>query len=247
MKIRSFLSVVPVALLALSACTITTGQPQPATPATTATPAATATPATTTTPAATTTTPAPKLKVHGSAENKQKEATPATTTTGKDMTAANIFGTPTAASAASFKGVVYWLPTDTKTLPALDTLTPATTLYTDAFNIAPKAFNEGFPGVDATRVEWFAIRYTGNFAVAVDGDYKFRVLSKDGAKVYIDNAPVVNNDGVHPPQSKTETIKLAVGAHTIQLDYFQGKKGQVALQVFVTGPDGKEKSFVSAI
>lgn len=243
MNTRSLLALVPVALLPLAACVITTGQqPQTATAtATSATATATATATTTATATATTTTKAPGLKIHTSV-NKEKEVKTPNPAEGTPMTAANVFGSPTG-SATALKGTVYWIESSNKVLPAIDALTPATTLYSETLNIPAKVFKEGFPGVDVNRVEWFAIRYTGQFAVAAAGDYKLRLLSKDGSKVWIDSAPVIANDGLHPPQSKTETVKLAAGTHAIQVDYFQGAKGQVALQLFVTGPDGAEKPY----
>ncbi len=243
MNTRWLLALVPVALLPLAACVITTGQqPQTATPtaaSATATATTPETPATATATAATPTTPG--LKIHTST-NKEKEVKTPDPALGTPMTAANVFGSPTQ-SATALKGTVYWIESSNKVLPAIDALTPATTLYSETLNIPAKVFKEGFPGVDANRVEWFAIRYVGQFAVAAAGDYKLRLLSKDGSKVWIDSAPVVANDGIHPPQSKTETVKLAAGTHAIQVDYFQGAKGQVALQLFVTGPDGAEKPY----
>lgn len=171
---------------------------------------------------------------------------PAGTSASGVMTAPNVFGGPKG-SPAALKGSVYWLNPDTKSLPDLSKLTPATTLYAENLNVSPRDFREGFPGVDANRVEWFAIEYTGQFAVAVAGEYKFRVLSDDGTRVYVDNAPLLSNDGVHPAQSKSETIKLAAGLHSLLVDYFQATKWQVALQLFVTGPDGREKLWGPAL
>jgi hypothetical protein len=239
--------VVSVVAVALGACTIRT-LPADGTPQTpTAQATATATPAATTTATATATATStgkvvPKLSQFTRVGPGVASAQPAT---GK-MTGSNMFGaqsgTPTA-----LKGDVYWLPQSTTKLPDFDKLTPATTLWAEVLNAPKREFTEGFPGVDAKRLEYFGIRYTGQFVVAAAGDYTFKVFSKDGTKVYVDNALVLDNDGVlGSPVDKSGPVKLTAGQHSLRVDYFMAGKGQAALQLFVTGADKQEKPWLPA-
>jgi hypothetical protein len=117
-----------------------------------------------------------------------------------------------------------------------------TVLYTKRLDISPRSFKAGIPGVH-DRFEWFAVRYDGAFVTGVDGDYGFRVLSDDGSKVYVDGAEVIDNDGRHGPRSVAGNIRLVPGEHRLRVDYFQGPRGGIALQLWMTPPDGVERLY----
>ncbi len=143
----------------------------------------------------------------------------------------------------AMKGEVFFIPEGSDGLPDFSILKPQGTIYTRTLNVEPHSFELGFPGID--RTEWFAIRYTGFFNAPAAGEYGFRVLSDDGARVYIDDALVVDNDGVHPPSDGTGVVNLAAGRHRIRVEFFQGPRYELALQLFVTAPGGQEKLFES--
>ena len=86
------------------------------------------------------------------------------------------------------------------------------------------------------RFEWFAIDYTGRFWVDKPGLYTFVLTSDDGARVYLDDQLFVDNDGLHEPEQRTGSIRLASGIHRIRVSYFQGPRFQVALVLKVAGP-----------
>jgi hypothetical protein len=143
------------------------------------------------------------------------------------------FGTPDERGA--LKGLVYFLPEGTQRLPDFGTMTPQAALYTNSLNIPLSDFNEGFPGV-ANRVEWFGIKYEGQFNVSKAGNWVFKVVSDDGSRVYVDGRLVIDNDGLHTPRASSTTVALAAGAHTLRVDYFQALRWDVQLQLWVTGP-----------
>jgi hypothetical protein len=155
------------------------------------------------------------------------------------MTGPNDFGTGTQ-TPDSFTGNIYFIPAASQKIPDLASMKSSGVLYTRNFDIAPRNFDKGFPGVD-TRFEWFAIRYTGTLTVAAAGAYGLKVLSDDGAVITIDGNKALDNDGQHAPKTATASVNLTAGTHTFQLDYFQGPRYQVALQVWVTPPAGGEK------
>src|SRR5580704_15930666 len=146
-----------------------------------------------------------------------------------------VFGT-TVVIPSGLRGLVYYIHHNRTQLPDFEKLKPAgPAIYTSSLNLPPQDFHQGFPGV-TKRTEWFAIDYTGRFWIIDPGRYTFALLSDDGAKLYIDNEVVIDNDGQHPPQEKTGAIDLAGGVHGIRVSYFQGPKFQIALVLRIAGP-----------
>jgi len=140
----------------------------------------------------------------------------------------------------SLKGDIYYLSEGTGSLPDFSTLTPVGTIYARELNITPRSFTSGFPGI-TDRFEWFALRYTGQFRVDAGGKYGFRLLSDDGSRLFIDGQKVIDNDGTHAPQSASGEIDLTAGTHQMEVDYFQGPREYIALQLFWTRPGGSEE------
>lgn len=142
-----------------------------------------------------------------------------------------------------FEGQVFPLKPETPKLPgSYADLTPISVVYACEWDIPPRAWEQGFPGV-ADRFEWFAIRYSGAFRLAQGGEYTFRVSSDDGAKVTIDGKLVIDNDGQHPPKEARGTVKLDAGDHAMVLEYFQGPRYHINLQLWVTPPGKPEELF----
>jgi hypothetical protein len=142
-----------------------------------------------------------------------------------------------------FEGQVFPLAVDAKQLPTdYASLKPVSVVYACEWDIAPRAWDQGFPGV-AERFEWFAIRYAGAFRIGAAGDYTFRISSDDGSKVLIDGKQVIANDGQHPPQEARGTVNLTAGDHQMVLEYFQGPRFHINLQLWVTPPGKPEELF----
>lgn len=153
-----------------------------------------------------------------------------------------IFGGTTRVTGSEFEGKIYYLPENTETLPNFEKIKPVGTIFTDSIDISPRSFVEGFPGV-TDRIEWFGIVYTGKFGITKSGNYKFKLISDDGSKLWIDGKQVINNDGVHPPTDVEESVVLTAGTHTIRVEYFQGPRDELALQLFVAPPNGEMAVF----
>jgi hypothetical protein len=151
------------------------------------------------------------------------------------------FGT-TVVSSAGLHGEVYHIPARTTRIPRFDRLKPRGSIYIDSLNIPARSFTEGFPGV-TKRIEWFAIDYTGRVWIEKPGLYNFSLTSDDGSKLYIDDHLVIDNDGVHPPTEKTETVMLEGGIHLIRVSYFQGPRFDIALVLRVAGPGEEWRVF----
>lgn len=140
------------------------------------------------------------------------------------------------------RGDIFALPPNTQRLPDFSTLTPIGSVYARVLDISPRPFDAGFPGV-TDRFEWFALRYFGKFRTSRGGAHGFRLVSDDGARLVIDGRVVVDNDGVHPPTSVSGSIDLTAGEHTMVVEYFQGPRVEIALQLFWTPPGAGEQLF----
>ena len=151
------------------------------------------------------------------------------------------FGT-TVVRPSGLHGEVYHISEHATQLPRFDKLKSCGSIYIDSLNIPARAFTEGFPGV-TTRTEWFAIDYTGRFWIEKPGPYGFSLISDDGSKLYVDNRVVIDNDGVHPPTEKTETVTLKGGIHLIRVSYFQGPRYNIALVLRVAEPGEEWRIF----
>ncbi len=132
-------------------------------------------------------------------------------------------------------GHVFKLSPETKGLPDWTTLGSAfATVVVANLDVAPRSFEEGFPalGGDEALLEWFGIRFTGDLEVPAEGDYGFALISDDGTRLWIDGHLVIENDGIHPPIRVSATAHLGEGLHDVVVEYFQGPRNQIALQLF---------------
>lgn len=115
------------------------------------------------------------------------------------------------------------------------------TVCMDKYAVAPRNFDTGFPDVPGL-VEFFALQTTTQLIVPADGDYVLQLNSDDGSKLSINGTLVIDNDGQHqavgtgPDDSltigrKEVTVKLLKGVHNLTLDYFQGPRYRIALEL----------------
>jgi hypothetical protein len=134
-------------------------------------------------------------------------------------------------------GQVYALPAGTKQLPTdFDNREVLSTIVAENFDIPVRAFEQGFPGVPGL-FEWFAIRYRCVLVVPESGRYAFRLNSDDGSKLFIDGKLVVDNDGTHPAQIADGYLQFdGPSKHAMELQYFQGPRYHIALQLFWKRP-----------
>src|SRR5579884_1992186 len=144
------------------------------------------------------------------------------------------FGT-TVVIPSGLRGEIYRISRRARRLPDFAKAQPIGTIYTSSLDVMPRDFKEGFPGV-TKRYEWFAIDYTGKFWIEKPGEYEFSLTSDDGSKLYIDDALAIDNDGVHPPATRTAKLSVSGGIHRIRVSYFQGPRFQVALVLMVRQP-----------
>lgn len=84
-------------------------------------------------------------------------------------------------------------------------------------------------------IENVTLRFTGWFRVPEDGVYDFELRSDDGSRLTIDDAVLVDNDGLHGSRSLVGTTALAHGLHAIRVEWFN-KTGGADLAVRMGKP-----------
>jgi hypothetical protein len=72
----------------------------------------------------------------------------------------------------------------------------------------------------------FVAHVLGNVNIATAGSYAFRLTSDDGSRLIIDDAIVIDHDGVHGATAKEGTINLTTGYHSVRIEMFERDGGQ---------------------
>jgi hypothetical protein len=72
-----------------------------------------------------------------------------------------------------------------------------------------------------TQENFFQFRFDGFLSITKSGTYQFRTGSDDGSRLYLDNAMLIDNNGVHNFKIVTSNSQsLAKGIHRIQVVFF---------------------------
>lgn len=72
----------------------------------------------------------------------------------------------------------------------------------------------------------FVTEATGYLVAPRDGSYVFRLTSDDGSRLTIDDATVIDHDGLHGAEPKDGTVHLTAGSHPLRIDHFERDGGQ---------------------
>lgn len=86
------------------------------------------------------------------------------------------------------------------------------------------------------RETYVAAVFDGFLEIPKNGIYTFHLASDDGSKLIINNELVVDNDGDHGVITKSGTLQLLSGRHSIRAEWFNGGGGYW-LGAFIEGPD----------
>ncbi len=127
-------------------------------------------------------------------------------------------------------------------LPSSSDLDSIGRVYANSFRVYSRFFTTGIPGITSP-TEWFGIEYRGIFGVDRAWEYDFRLVSDDGAAVYIHEQLVVRDDSLHPARRSQGKARLVSGTHRIRVSYFQGARPEVALVLVVKPPKGSWQVF----
>ena len=77
----------------------------------------------------------------------------------------------------------------------------------------------------------FMSQALGNINITQAGAYTFRLISDDGSRLSIDDALVINHDGLHGATPMDGSVTLTTGYHSLRVEHFeQGGGQQLTLQ-----------------
>ncbi len=97
------------------------------------------------------------------------------------------------------------------------------------------------PDVIQHRDDYFALWFSGYLEIDNPRTYTFYTESDDGSWLIINNKIVVDNDGIHAPETKTGKIHLDKGRHLFEIKYFEGNFGEL-LEVGTISSAGEKKA-----
>lgn len=87
---------------------------------------------------------------------------------------------------------------------------------------------------EAAADDHFGYQFRSLINIPEKGVYKFHIYSDDGARLFIDDQEVIDNDGSHSAGEATGKVALEKGFHKIRVIYFEDYMGQ-ALEIGITG------------
>ncbi len=106
----------------------------------------------------------------------------------------------------------------------------------DLAKLGPTATGQcaGFDLGQARRTNNVAMKFSGFLAVENEGFYDFHLTSDDGSKLWIRDSVAVDNDGIHPPTTKSAGVRLGKGLVPFALAVFNAGGGY-ELEVEIEG------------
>lgn len=127
-------------------------------------------------------------------------------------------------------------------------------VYFSNFNIPKRSFNSGFGQANQflkdskgeKLIEWFAIKVTGHIALPENeesGFYHITSTSDDGIQILVNGKKIINNPNTHAVtiDCASELIYLEKSKELpFELNYFQGPRYHIALQVLIKKVDNPE-------
>lgn len=108
--------------------------------------------------------------------------------------------------------------------------TPEFTGVVPNFTLAPR-----------TQEDFFNFEFTGYLFIKTAGNYEFNIASDDGSRLSLNNAVIIDHDGLHGASKKYSPIQaLTSGPKLLNVKYFEYTGGH-ALTVQYRGADTKSK------
>jgi len=137
-------------------------------------------------------------------------------------------------------GAAYYALTDPVVLPDFSLLSPYLTTSVPSLNYQSTSGNFANSG----RADNVGALFTGWIDIPASGEWRLYTNSDDGSKLWVGDALVVNNDGLHGMVEVGGSIALAQGRHQIAVGFFE-RGGGAGLIVSWEGP-GTAKQVVPA-
>jgi len=124
--------------------------------------------------------------------------------------------------------------THPSSLPNFSSLTPVGTFTTNQLDVVAQSWQNSFtlfPNSLKIYKEWYGIVCEGNWTLSQAQSVEFSLGSDDGSKLYLDNTMIINNDGLHGPQTLTTVKNLSPKTYAVKVEYYQGPQTQIQLEL----------------
>jgi hexosaminidase len=102
----------------------------------------------------------------------------------------------------------------------------------------------GIKNYKTKEIRYFGLKLEGYIYVDETASYTFSCIADDGAKIFIDNDLIVDNDGRHWINEAFGAVKLEKGFHKINISYFDAD-GSTELKCHIQ-QEGKEKQEIKS-
>ncbi|MCR9165765.1 MAG: PA14 domain-containing protein [Nannocystaceae bacterium] len=89
--------------------------------------------------------------------------------------------------------------------------------------------------------KWSAI-YTTCLVVEEEAEFRFRLTSDDGSRLFVDDEKLIDNWGPHSPRTRTGKMLFEPGTYELVVEYFEAAHGAELKLVAAIGEDGKHET-----
>ena len=89
-------------------------------------------------------------------------------------------------------------------------------------DLAYSSSGSPYPGLDDRFKNNWGARFSGLINVPEDGNWTFFLNSDDGSELWINDASVVQNYGMHGMREYSGSLNLTAGYHDFRIEFFQG-------------------------
>ncbi len=129
------------------------------------------------------------------------------------------FGQPHTKVGHGLVGEVYAVPADATEVPNFGELgAPVALVAVDDLDIPAGPAPAGVAGLKQS----FGIHFQGSLNVVAAGSYELCLDAGDGALFFLDEVPVLDNDGAGASREVCETLAIEPGEYKLDLLYYQG-------------------------
>jgi len=172
--------------------------------------------------------------------NKRGRAKTSTTFTATPADAA--FGQPRTKVGHGLLGLVYEVGADASEVPNFNDLgAPVAMVGVDDLDVPAGEAASGIAG----RSQSFGIHFQGSLNIVESGEYEICLNSGDGALLFLDQTPIIDNDGAGASREVCETLFVEPGEYGLDLLYYQGADTEAGLTLS-WAKDGGERAPIPA-
>lgn len=119
--------------------------------------------------------------------------------------------------------------------------------YMDKFDVTARSWDQGFPKLPTSLAhlrEYYAVRCFAKLDVKAAGQHTFSITSDDGMRVILNGAPILEDDSLHSPRTKSGNVNLVKGLYEMEVQWFQGPRTQIAAELKWSTPGNSSLRYI---